>query len=361
MESKVLRRLLEFVSGIYGGVVTIRNAFYDAGYFRSYAVPVPVVCVGNLSAGGNAKTPLVRYLVAMLTEQGLRPVILSRGYGGSVRGPYQVQTEDSPGLVGDEPRMLADATGVPVVVAKKRVQGARFIVAGNLGDVIVLDDGFQHRSLARNLDIVSANMSSDDAVNEFIAGELLPMGRFREPRMAAMNRAHMLVFADRRIVQEPLQLPDRLFASLPQHLQLFRSHLKSTGMRSIGDSNELHPGTPVAVLTAIANPEAFIESVASAGFPVQGSEVFPDHYPFTQKDIDAAAARFSDLPLVCTEKDVVKLTSLSLPPLYVLSTELVVVPADAFRVQVMKGLRQPERGKVTPLSISHAVERKATG
>ena len=346
MKNKMLRKVLGMLSSVYGCIVTIRNALYDAGVFKSYAVPISVLCVGNVTAGGNAKTPLVRYLVSLLISQGLKPVILSRGYGGSARGPHLVKLADAPGVVGDEPLMLAELTGVPVVVAKDRVRGAAYIVKHNLGTVIVLDDGFQHRRLARNLDIISANMSSDGSVDDFIEGVLLPAGRFREPRMPALQRAHMLLFADRRVVQEPLQLPDRLFASLPQQLQLFRSHLKLAGLQGVNGESELPAATPVVVLTAIANPDGFTESVATLGFPVAHARIFADHYAFTQQDVDALVRTFPNLPIVCTEKDYVKLRALTLPPTYVLATELVVVPTDAFRVQVMKGLRQAERGAV---------------
>lgn len=348
MISIMRAKILDVLSSIYGFVTSLRNALYDAGLFKSYSVPLPVVCVGNLTAGGNAKTPLVRYLVAAFQKKGLRPVILSRGYGGSARGPILVQASHRPEHVGDEPLMLAQLTGVPVVIARKRIRGARYIVDSALGDVIILDDGFQHRRLARNIDIVLVNVESDKAIRDFVAGNLLPAGRFRESRLPALKRAHMLVFADRKIAREPLSLPDAVFTALPPHLQLFRAFLKNGGLHAVHpDSEPLATGAAVIVVTAIANPGGFLESVAMLGFTIHNQFLYRDHHTFTRKDIEAITSKYPNSPIICTEKDLVKLQAFQLSGLYVLRTELAIVPADAFIVQVMKGLQKRPPGAIS--------------
>lgn len=363
MISSVWAKILDILSSVYGFITGLRNALYDAGLLKCYSVPLPVVCVGNLTAGGNAKTPLVRYLVEALQEKGLKPAILSRGYGGSARGPLLVQGTHKPEHVGDEPLMLAQLTGVPVVIARKRIRGARYIVESALGNVIVLDDGFQHRRLARNIDIVLVNVGSDKAIREFTAGNLLPAGRFRESRLPALKRAHILVFADRKIAREPLNLPDTVFTSLPPHLQLFRAFLKNSGLHAVQpDLEPLVTGATVVVVTGIANPEGFLESVKTLGFTIRKQFLFRDHHTFTSNDITQITSEYPNTPIICTEKDLVKLQSFSLSRLYVLRTELAIVPADAFIVQVMKGLQKSPSGAISLMRHdSREVKNKAQG
>ena len=152
-------------------------------------------------------------------------MILSRGYKGSVCGPHLVTAEDSTRQVGDEP-VLMDRRGIaPVVVSRSRAKGSRLISERGLGDVIVLDDGFQHRRLRRQVDIVAVDISDAEAVDGFIEGALLPLGRFREPRAAALARADLLIFISRRFSRAPQELDPRLFRVVPKGLQIYRAFL----------------------------------------------------------------------------------------------------------------------------------------
>ena len=295
------------LSGVYGWLSAVRNRWYDSRWIKSYRSTLPVISVGNLTAGGNSKTPLALYIVHTLKGLGYKAVLLSRGYGGSHPGPRQVSTSDEAALVGDEPLLMARIAGVPVVISRCRVRGAKFIERERLGDVIVLDDAFQHRRLARSLDVVAVNMSGPESVREFLEGKLLPLGLFREYRDAALGRAQALVFADRRVCDSFPALDVRVMSVVPKGLPVFRSCLLSRGVYSLETDQPLPPGEIVA-FCGIARPEGFFESLEKEGFRIRASAVFPDHHLYSQRDLEKVRAPHPGLPLVCTEKDAVRIS-----------------------------------------------------
>jgi len=333
--------LSKAASVLYGGVVAARGALYDTGVLRAYTSKLPVISVGNVTAGGNGKTPLCLYLVEELRSRGMKPVILSRGYGGSEKGPYRVQLSDSPSRVGDEPLLMAQAEVAPVYIARSRARGARQIESDQAGDVIVLDDGFQHRALARNVDIVSIFAGAPEAVEAFVAGRLLPDGLFREPRDRALRRASMFVISERRVAesQELLSpLDERLLKILPAGISVYRAYFEAVGVRWLDSGEPLAPQT-IGAFAAIANPETFFDSLVRLGFAVSERQSFADHHALSEHEMRELCARNPGLPLVCTQKDAVKLVAM--PPdlrrrIAVLAVKLKVVPADAFMVQVQR-------------------------
>ncbi len=329
---------------LYAAIIRIRSWLYDAKVVDTYESSLAVVSVGNVTAGGNGKTPLCMYLAAELQSRGLRPVILSRGYGGRLRGPRRVQPGDSARLVGDEPALMARTGTVPVYIARSRVAGARLIEREDAGNVIVLDDGFQHRALARQVDIVSVFAGTRDAVDLFVAGELLPLGRFRENRQRALRRASMVVVAERRVVSSPEELPaldSRLLAVMPPGIPVFRSYLEALGVAQVEGGAALPPSTIVA-FAGIANPRGFFDSLRGLGFVLQGEYDFADHHTFTERNLRELIERHPGLPLVCTAKDAVKIRSMARDireRCGVLEVKLKVLPSDAFVVQIVRRIR----------------------
>ena len=193
-----MEMVLNGLSYLFRGLTNARNGLYDRGVLRGYRSKLPIVSIGNVTVGGNGKTPLCQFLASDLIQRGMRPVILSRGYGGTVRGPYRVKTTDSSHLVGDEPLLLASASDVPVYVSKSRVVGVQRIEEEGTGNVVILDDGFQHRALARDFDIVSIFVGSDEGIHSFLRGTLLPVGRFRaRTEKKALRRAQAIVLSER--------------------------------------------------------------------------------------------------------------------------------------------------------------------
>lgn len=317
---------LKTLSYVYCGVTTLRNLAYDRGWCKIYVSKIPVVSVGNVTAGGNAKTPLTLSIAKMLSASSFSPVILSRGYGGKIKGPHLVSTADNADQVGDEPVLLSRA-GFPVVIARKRAEGARLIEANEIGNIIILDDGFQHRKLHREVDIVTVNVAHSDAVKAFVTGELLPLGRFRERRDQALKRADIIVVSSRSLTL-PVIAPE-FKAILPDHAECFLSNLYVSNITSLKTGEEL-VGSKVVALSAIANPEGFYTTLQQNDFEIVEKIALPDHADLPEKLLDDIREHHGEIAIVCTEKDAVKLESWQDKNIYVLRVEARVEPGDIF-------------------------------
>ncbi|MEZ4753976.1 MAG: tetraacyldisaccharide 4'-kinase [Bdellovibrionota bacterium] len=311
--------MLSFLSWIYLIITGLRNFLYDIALFSAYKSKLPVVSVGNISVGGTGKTPLVIYLCKKLLEQGKQPVVLSRGYKGSIQGPHLVNSENTYEEVGDEPLLIVNSASVPVVIAKKRVAGAKFIESENLGDVIILDDGFQHRALKRDLDIVCIDASSEESVSKFFTDKLIPAGRLRESRSSGFKRANALVLSLRKKTDDTPAYIELAKKKLPSNLPCFVSKISEAKVLKVND--ELKP-QKIAVFCGIANPEGFRSTLESLGFKIEDFRSFADHYSFNNQDLYELKELAEVLPLVCTEKDLVRLPQELKGKAYTLKTDL---------------------------------------
>ena len=259
---------------------------------QSYRAPVPVICVGNLTAGGTGKTPTVIDLLQRLTDRGLAVHAVSRGYGGSEAGPLEVVIgTHTAALVGDEPLLIASYA--PTWIAKDRAAGVQAAVAAG-AEVIVLDDGHQNPSVEKDLTFIVV-----DAAYGFGNGRVIPAGPLRETVPAGMARAHAVV-----LIGEPPQLWPATFHDkpvLPATLQPRFSGMSLDGAR-------------VFAFAGIGRPEKFFETVRAQGATIVDSETFPDHHTYSRPIIDRLMARAEaqDLMMVTTEKDAVKLPQYTL-------------------------------------------------
>ncbi len=340
--SNLLRLPLGVLASIYGVVMRARNYLYDKNYFSSYRSSLPIISIGNITAGGNGKTPLTLFLAHELSVRGKAPVILSRGYGGKLRGPKLVESTDSPLSVGDEPLMLRRENAAPVVVAKDRVAGVKFIEAGKLGNIIILDDGFQHRRLWRDLDIIAVESGSDEAEKSFLAAELLPLGMFREPREAALKRADIVVFTERSLVSER-ELKRSLSDLVPRSVQIFRAKMEVQGLFDLSGAR-VEKLDHLVAFSAIAKPEGFLRTLRALNLAPAEFFPFPDHHIFSMRELESIANRYPASTLVCTAKDAVKLGEFSdeiKRRIVVLKAGIGVIPKDAFVVQVLKRIVDP--------------------
>lgn len=334
--------VLRALASVYRGVTDVRGWLYDRRLLAVYRSAVPVVSVGNVTAGGNGKTPLCLALAEEMRRRGYSPAILSRGYGGRHRGPHRVQSSDSIHEVGDEAVLMAQA-GFPVFVARKRVAGMQLIEQDPSINLVILDDGFQHRALARSLDIVSVFVGTQDIVDRFIEGRLLPAGMFRESRDRALRRAQIIVLSY-RTVEQGAKLRDiepRIAALLPPSAAVFRSHLVPSDVLTLDSRQVVQPGR-VCAIAAIANPEAFFNSLENMGFILTEKFSFPDHHIFSKAELEPILGKYSDQIFVCTLKDAVKLRGLPQEiksRFAVLSVTAQIVPADAFFVQVERAIQ----------------------
>jgi len=299
------------LSWLFTGLVSARRNLYERGALRRYQANVPVVVVGNITVGGTGKTPVTIWLALQLKERGMRPGIVSRGYGGSVgRKPLRVTADSDPDTVGDEAVLMAKRSACPVVVHPNRAGAAREICDLDV-DVIIADDGLQHYRLARNYEIAVI-----DGARGFGNGRLLPAGPLREP----LSR---LKSVDRVLVNKSVMRSERAIRELPAGLAVTDFYLKGTMVRSL-DEREQAPlarfaGRRIHAVAAIGNPGRFFTFLESHGMQVI-EHAFPDHSKLTEKDL-----RYDDgLDVLMTEKDAVKYGNLSIERCWYVPVEVAV-------------------------------------
>jgi tetraacyldisaccharide 4'-kinase len=319
---------LRLAAALYGLAARTRAAAYDRGAIAPRRLPVPCISVGNLSVGGTGKTPLVAWLVERLLEAGARPAVISRGYGGSERGPSLVPAEGGSGAAarfGDEPVLLASRfPGVPVIVGRERHAAGLLAVEGAGATVVVADDALQHRRLARDLDIVVV-----DATRGMGNGRLLPAGPLREPP-AALARARAVLL--NRVAEAPASEGlRRLIARVAPGAIIAESDLSFDGWREAagGAAAELPPGTGVYAFCGIANPGSFRRTLEGRGLRVLGWETFRDHHLYQAEELaglSSAAAAAGASAAVTTAKDAVRIPRWpGAPPLYRAEVKLAMI------------------------------------
>jgi tetraacyldisaccharide 4'-kinase len=274
---------VSILSTIYGLVVNARNQLYDRRILRPRRLQGPVISIGNLSVGGSGKTPFVILLGDLLTARGVEFDVLSRGYGRKTRGVLLVDAGGPSAEFGDEPLLIARRLEVPVIVGEDRHQAGLFAESKFGPRLHLLDDGFQHRMLARDFDIVLVN--PDDARDR-----LLPTGRLRESQ-EALRRADAIVLT-----------AGASAAGLPVDGRLIWRV-----RRGIVPANV--PGRPVA-FCGIARPKSFLLQLRTAGIEPAAEAVYRDHHAYTESDVReliALKARSEAGGFVTTEKDAINL------------------------------------------------------
>lgn len=277
--------LLLPVTGLYALLSTARRSLYKRGWLRADSLPVPVVVIGNVIAGGAGKTPVVMAVARHLRDRGIACGVVSRGHGRKGDECREVTPGSDPAEVGDEPLLIASHVGVPVVVARRRAAAVRALVASHPEVRVVLsDDGLQHHALARDVEIV---VFDDRGIGN---GWLLPSGPLREswPRPADLvvrsegARGITGFIVNRRLAAEAV---------------------RGDGTRA---ALSTFAGRQCAALAGIARPEAFFDMLGQEGIALAATIALPDHHDFATP----LPALPSGLPLLCTEKDAVKLWKL---------------------------------------------------
>jgi tetraacyldisaccharide 4'-kinase len=329
--SGALAAALRLISLPYGGIVAARNRLYEGGVLRQQKLPRPVISVGNLTVGGTGKTPTVIFMAHILKDRGYRPAVLSRGYGGCANAPVNVVSDGNRILMGwreagDEPILIAHAApGIPVLTGNRRLLSGRAAVENFGADVLILDDGFQHRSLFRDIDMVLL-----DTARPFGNGFLLPRGPLREPP-DSLRRADILLRTGDAENGEPL----RKAASPPS----FRAIHKPQGVVAGGTQRiEMVAallGQKVFAFAGIGSPEAFRRSLTELGAAVVGFRVFPDHHPYDLSDIEnlrRLAAESGAARIITTEKDGIRLADFPdfLAELFLLRIAMEMTPDESF-------------------------------
>lgn len=316
------------LSALFGAAVKARSAGYRNGFLKMHRVSAPVISVGNITVGGTGKTPLVQWLARRLADGGRRVCIITRGYGRENPNQRIVVTDGEKILCdiarsGDEAMMLAwSLLGKAVIVCDAdRVSAAKWASEGLKSDVLILDDGFQHRRVARDLDIVTI-----DAMNPFGNGWLLPAGILREP-VESLSRADCLVVT--RVSEKTApELIDRIrkvtTAPILQSRTVIRQ-IRSLGLTDGARETE-QLNQPLAAFCAIGNAQAFFDQLREAAFEVTHQTAFRDHHNYSQSDVDRLTQQATTngaQALITTAKDAVKLQSLRFDlPCYVAEIEV---------------------------------------
>jgi tetraacyldisaccharide 4'-kinase len=305
-----LRWLAAPLGPLYGAVVKARNAAFDAHPDRSVRVEARVVSIGNLSTGGTGKTPLVLFLADALENLGWTNAVVSRGYGGRrALDPLGVDPDSDPRQTGDEPLLMARRLGTRrVVVARMRVDGAlRALALEPKPKVLLLDDGFQHRALHRDLDLLVL-----DGVRRWGNGRMLPLGDLREPQENA-RRAHALVVT--RGSRAPRAEIEAWWARHGSGGPIFWIDFKVGSVRSWpGGLLQTLPWStppPLFAYCALGHPEAFFADLLVAGLPWVGTRILRDHQAVSPRRfllMQEEARQRGATAIICTEKDAVKLT-----------------------------------------------------
>jgi len=274
--------LLWPLSWLFCLLVVLRRRLYRTGLLKSHRLPVPVLVAGNITVGGSGKTPLVLWLADYLRQQGYRPGLVSRGYGGKAgQWPQTVTPKSEPSLVGDEALLLVRRSGCPMVVGPDRVAAARQLLAGQDVDVIIADDGLQHYRLQRDIEIAVL-----DGERRLANGLCLPAGPLREPA----SRLAEVDFVVSNGAAQPGEWPMRLRGETAVALQ-------GGGRRPLS----AFAGTVVHAVAGIGHPARFFDALRQQGLEII-PHPYPDHHPYTGGELEYT----DEAPVLMTEKDAVK-------------------------------------------------------
>ncbi len=329
------------ISAAFGAVTRTRLMLYRTGALRTQKIDAPVISVGNITAGGTGKTPLVAWLARRAAQTGKRVCILTRGYGRA-NPSQQVLVSDGAGPLagareaGDEPRLLAEMLkGVSAVISNAdRVAAARWAMENLSSSVFILDDGFQHLAIARDLNLVAV-----DATNPWGGGRLLPRGRLREP-LDGLRRADAIILTRANLVPDINSIraeAERLSKGCP----VLVSQTRTVRARQLADDLSDEETTlkndeeqavaeslpqPVAAFCALGSPQTFFAHLHGDGYTLAHTKSYRDHHVYTQSDVDMLTLEARERgarALLTTAKDAVKLRGLRFEiPCYVIEIEV---------------------------------------
>ena len=326
-EGHWLKWLLWPLSWLFALISATRRRLFRLGVKSVFHSPVPVIVVGNITAGGSGKTPTVLYLIELLRRSGYKPGVISRGYGADIKSPLRVTPEHSSSEVGDEPAMIFARTQVPMVVGPNRVAALQTLLQQGDIDVVICDDGLQHYALGRDIEIALI-----DGERRLGNGMLIPAGPLREGPWRLNN-------VDFRLCNGGVARQNE-----------FPMALEPTGLIALTDSaRSIAPvaGDKVAAMAGIGNPERFFTTLTQQGFELAVTRSFDDHQTYYAEDVDSLAP---GLPLLMTEKDAIKCRGFAKQNWWYLAVDAKLAPE--FDLQLLDKLAAAKAGKQ---GITHGV------
>jgi len=317
---------LSMASKVYGGAVKLRRLFYKKNILTSKRLPCPIISIGNITLGGTGKTPMTIYLVQALKQLGYNVVVISRGYKGRAERIGGIVSDGkvllmTPEMSGDEPYMMAKKLkDVPVIVGKNRFKAGRVAISKFDPDVIVLDDGFQHLTLQRDLDIVLL-----DYHKPFGNRHLLPRGVMREPVSALLCADAIILTKTDTVNNNETSSLLRKLGSFERKKPVYRSFhhpfvskiingeekiFEKNMQESLRQNSDCIKGRTVFAFSGLADNHNFLRTLKSLKCNVSGFMEFPDHHPYSEMDLDkilSAAKKSMSECLITTEKDYVRI------------------------------------------------------
>ncbi len=352
-QDKFTRALLWLPTKLYELGVRLRVVAYETDYLKSKKLDAFVISVGNLTLGGTGKTPIVHYIARYLKREDRQVAILTRGYGRKsterriLNDPRKEAQNQSPNNnapnqsvesyleFGDEPLMLARAMpDVPIIIDKNRCESGRLAEQELNAEILILDDGYQHLALERDLNILLL-----DATDPFGGFEMVPFGRLREP-LYGLKRAHVVVItrADKAFDQAQTLAIIKYFCGDKIPVMYFYSTIESLRLltsEEIYDASEF-VGWNVVAMCGIGNPQAFSEDLLQIGMNITAENFFPDHHAFAQEDFDKVVQTARDTradAIVTTEKDAVRLAGFNYGDIPIYAAQLEIQSDDEVRLK----------------------------
>ena len=309
--------LLTPLSYLYAATVKLRNWLYDCRLFKSKQLPCTVISVGNIASGGTGKTPVVIWIAKALLNAGRRPAILLRGYHRGEKTPGSHVVSDGREILasvetsGDEAVMIArELPSVPVLIGKNRHEAGCHALKRLKCDVLILDDGFQHRKLGRDIDIVTV-----DATQPFGTGKLLPAGTLREP-VSALRRAHLIILTRVDMAESADEIRENI-TTLAGGTPIVESRHEPTRLYRLGEGEDvdfcLLKGKRLLAVCGIGNPGTFVDTLRRYEPDTIDLLPFPDHHQFSRADcvrIQTEAKRAGANYIITTRKDELKLSAI---------------------------------------------------
>jgi tetraacyldisaccharide 4'-kinase len=328
----------------YRLALVTRESAYRLRLLRTGRLPCPVVSVGNVTVGGSGKTPMVEHVAGCLRELGAAPAVVSRGYGRDTRGIGIVADRNGPRLppraAGDEPVLLAEhLPGIPVVVGENRLEAGQVALDECGATIIVLDDGFQHRTLRKDLEILVVNGRAPWGNRR-----LFPRGMLREP-LSALGRAHLFVVTNPPTPADTESAAGTIRRHNPR-APLLVARYQVVGALAAREGHRLAPsalaGRRLLAFAGLGSPRGFADTLSTAGVEVAGLIEYPDHHWFAERDLEDLAQHARAIGaagLITTEKDWIRLRDLRLPSMP-LSVLLVQLQLEAGRDQLLQALER---------------------
>lgn len=333
---KSFRFLLFPLALFYRAMIFWRNFFYNIGFFVSKRLSCKIISVGNISVGGTGKTPAVLYLVKLLQDRGKSVAILSRGYARKSKGTILVS--DGKGNVsslldgGDEPVFMANKIPqIPIVADENRIRGATYLIDNFNPDYIILDDGFQHRAIERDLDIILINSQTKEKMNK-----LLPYGFLREPK-SQLKRADIIFLTKTNLGESMVTVPEKLDIPVYKSSMVMQKNLQSIAGEVL--RNDAISTKKVFAVSGIGDPESFHTILTQSGAHISGHYTKPDHYNYSDDDVKKIiknAQQTNAEYIITTEKDLVKLKSFNWGEFIVLAIPIAFEPEETGQKKLLQ-------------------------